>query len=215
MSDLPTPDERHLLRVSDADREQVTEKLREAAGQGRITFDELDTRLDETYAAKTYAELAAITRDLPVEASATLPVSGSGPFPVERVGGTPGRRFSLAIMSGARRNGAWVVPSVYTAVAFLGGVDIDLRDARFSEREVRIRAFTLLGGVHILVPEDIEVDVAGIGIMGEFEHRETGSGVQNAPRLRVTGLAIMGGVTVKRKRKRQRPKLERGRGSEG
>jgi hypothetical protein len=78
-------------------------------------------------------------------------------------------------MSGARRNGAWVVPSVYTAVAFLGGVDIDLRDARFSEREVRIRAFTLLGGVHILVPEDIEVDVAGIGIMGEFEHRETGS----------------------------------------
>lgn len=214
MSDLPAPDDRHLLRVSDADRDQVTERLREAAGQGRITMDELDTRLDATYSAKTYAELAVITRDLPVEGFATLAMSGSGTFPAARIGGTPKRKVSLAILSGARRKGAWVVPPVYTAVAFLGGVDIDLREARFSEREIRIRAYTLLGGVNIVVPEDIEVDVAGIGIMGEFDHKETNSGVPSAPHLRVTGVAILGGVTVKRKLKKKRPEVGGGKGAD-
>lgn len=202
MSDLPSPDERLLLRVSDADREQVNERLREAAGQGRITLDELDTRLDETHTAKTYAELALITRDLPVEGSAALAMSDTGAYPVKRIGGTPRRKLSLAILSGARRNGIWVVPPIYTAVAFLGGVEMDLRDARFSEREVKIRVFALLGGVHIVVPEDIEVEVAGIGIMGEFDHKETEPSMPSAPHLRVTGLAIMGGVSVKRKAKK-------------
>src|ERR1700722_10548747 len=108
MGDLPVP-ENKLLRVSDADREQVTEVLREAAGQGRITLDELDTRIDATYNAKTYAELEVITHDLPVAASgaasgsgsATLATTGSDAYPVERIGGTPKRSMSLAILSGA------------------------------------------------------------------------------------------------------------------
>jgi hypothetical protein len=204
MGDLPVPDDRNLLRASDADREQVTEMLREAAGHGRITLDELDTRLDATHAAKTYAELEVITRDLPFEGSAALATSTSGAFPVERIGGTPGHRLSLAILSGARRKGTWVVPPVYTAVAFLGGVEMDLREARFSEREVKIRAYCLLGGVDIVVPEDIEVDVAGVGIMGGFDHKESSTGLPSAPRVRITGFAMLGGVNVKRKTKKKR-----------
>ena len=53
------------MRISDADRNKVAEVLREAAGDGRIDFDELDERLEATYAAKTYAELVPITHDLP------------------------------------------------------------------------------------------------------------------------------------------------------
>ena len=134
-------------------------------------------------------------------------MSGSSAYPVERIGGTPRRKLSLAILSGARRKGIWVVPPVYTAVAFLGGVEMDLREARFSEREAKIRVFALLGGVHIVVPEDIEVEVAGIGILGEFDHKETGSSVPSAPHLHVTGLAIMGGVSVKRKARKRRPEV--------
>jgi Domain of unknown function (DUF1707)/Cell wall-active antibiotics response 4TMS YvqF len=204
MSDLPVPDDRHLMRVSDADREQVTERLREAAGEGRITLDELDTRLDAAYAAKTYAELEVITRDLPLERPASLAMSGSGVRPAERIGGMPKSRLSLAVLSGARRKGAWVVPPVYTAVALLGGVDMDLRDARFSERDVKIRAFAMLGGIDIVVPEDIEVDVAGVGIMGGFDHKESRTGSPGSPRLRVTGFAFLGGVNVKQKSKRRR-----------
>ena len=45
------------LRVSDEDRHKVAEILREAAGEGRIDLEELDERLEATYAAKTYADL--------------------------------------------------------------------------------------------------------------------------------------------------------------
>ena len=56
------------LRVSDEDRHKVAEILREAAGEGRIDFEELDERLEATYAAKTYADLVPITVDLPAHA---------------------------------------------------------------------------------------------------------------------------------------------------
>ena len=53
------------LRIGDAERHQVAEILREAAGEGRLDLDELDTRLEATYAARTYADLVPITLDLP------------------------------------------------------------------------------------------------------------------------------------------------------
>ena len=62
------------LRISDSDRHQVAEVLREAAGDGRIDFEELDQRLEATYAARTYADLVPITLDLPIETAADLPV---------------------------------------------------------------------------------------------------------------------------------------------
>ena len=46
------------LRVSDTDRHQVAEILRQAAGEGRIDLTRLDERLEATYAAKTYADTA-------------------------------------------------------------------------------------------------------------------------------------------------------------
>ena len=104
MSELSGPADRSLMRVSDADRERAAEVLREAAGQGRISMDELDERVELAYAAKTYADLAAVTRDLPQEGAALSPLSGTAP--ASRIGGTPGSKFSLAIMSGARRAGA-------------------------------------------------------------------------------------------------------------
>src|SRR3954452_10026799 len=53
------------LRISDAERHQVAEILREAAGEGRLDLEELDQRLEATYAARTYADLVPITFDLP------------------------------------------------------------------------------------------------------------------------------------------------------
>ena len=58
------------LRISDEDRHQVAEVLRQAAGEGRIDLDELDQRLEAAYAAKTYGELVPLTVDLPAHAAA-------------------------------------------------------------------------------------------------------------------------------------------------
>jgi Domain of unknown function (DUF1707)/Cell wall-active antibiotics response 4TMS YvqF len=198
------------MRVSDTDREQAAEVLRDAAGQGRITMDELDERLGAAYAAKTYAELEVVTRDLPRSHPAMPPVRPAGGFPPDRIGASPGVKFSVAIMSGARRSGPWVVPSTYVSFALMGGVQLDLRHARFSGPEVTIHAYALMGGIEIIVPEDIEVDVAGIGFMGGFDHRASGAGIPGAPRVKVIGFALMGGVDVKR-----RPAEEPGKGEAG
>lgn len=53
------------VRASDAERERVVGLLREHAGEGRLDVDELAERLDRAYAARTRADLEALTRDLP------------------------------------------------------------------------------------------------------------------------------------------------------
>ena len=196
MSELSGPADHSLMRVSDGDREGAADVLREAAGHGRITMDELDERLELAYAAKTYADLAAVTRDLPGPAQAPSAVQ---PTMAGRIGGTPRSKFSVAILSGARRIGRWVVPRTYVGVAVMGGVELDLREAQFSEPEVTIHAYTVMGGIEITVPEDVDVDVSGFAFMGGFDHNASGPGVPGAPRVRILGFALMGGVDVRRK----------------
>jgi Domain of unknown function (DUF1707) len=53
------------LRVSDAEREEAVTRLRAAAGDGRLTVDELDERTTAAYAAVTRGDLARLLDDLP------------------------------------------------------------------------------------------------------------------------------------------------------
>ena len=57
------------LRASDAERERYAELLREHAGEGRLTVDELSDRLERVYASRTRDELAELVRDLPARVS--------------------------------------------------------------------------------------------------------------------------------------------------
>ena len=57
--------DRGRLRASHADRNRVVDVLKAAFIEGRLTKDELDARLSQTLAARTYAELAALTADIP------------------------------------------------------------------------------------------------------------------------------------------------------
>jgi hypothetical protein len=211
---LPEPVAPRELRASDADREKVAAVLNEAAGEGRIGLDELDERLAAVYAARTYAELEPLTRDLP---TAHLPYRPVVPPPVsdddpDRFGGVPTSSGGFAFMGGFERKGRWVVPPVFRALAMLGGGEIDLRQARFAGRRVVIHAWAIMGGIEIRVPEDAEVHVTGVGIMGGFDQGASGDGEPGGPVIVVRGLALMGGVGVERKPpddELKRRKLER------
>jgi hypothetical protein len=209
MSNQPAVPDRGNLRASDADRERVADILREAAGDGRLSMEELDERLDAVYAAKTYAELEPITRDLPQAGTAQAPAPPAAGGPL-RFGGEPTSHGAAAIMGGFSRKGDWVVPKQFSAVAIMGGGEIDLREARFAEPIVTISVVAIMGGIEITAPEDATVCVTGIGIMGGFDHSASGSGVTGGPTIIVNGVAIMGGVDVRRRppRKSQREKLE-------
>jgi Domain of unknown function (DUF1707) len=58
---------RSAIRASDADREYVAGRLRDAAAEGRILAEELEHRLEATFSARTYGELSAVLADLPRE----------------------------------------------------------------------------------------------------------------------------------------------------
>jgi hypothetical protein len=200
MSNSPAVPEPRNLRASDADRERVANVLREAAGDGRLTMDELDERLDAVYAAKTYAELEPITHDLPDAGTEHSPApSSAARRDPARFGGTPTSSGAVAILGGFTRKGDWVVPKEFTAFMLMGGGEIDLRDARFTEREVTIHIVAILGGCEVIVPEDATVYVTGIGILGAFEHTDAGPGSPDGPVITINGVALLGGVDVKRK----------------
>ncbi|MFF9779037.1 DUF1707 domain-containing protein [Streptomyces sp. NPDC013978] len=217
--DLPDLPAAADLRASDADRERVSEQLRDALAEGRLDMEEFEERLDATYKARTYGELAPITRDLPgagaVAPPAVVPPPSvslvKGPaedasWPERIVGGIGSSTWGVAVMSGFERKGRWTVPARFDCFAFWGGGELDLRDAYFAEREVTINCVAIMGGINVIVPPGVEVVVRGIGIMGGFDHSEEGvPGEPGAPRVVLTGFAFWGGVGVERKV----PKAER------
>ena len=66
------------IRASDADREQVIDTLKAAFAQGQLDKDEFDLRLGQTFAARTYAQLAVITADLLAGLTTAKPPRAAG-----------------------------------------------------------------------------------------------------------------------------------------
>ncbi|MDQ0930505.1 DUF1707 SHOCT-like domain-containing protein [Streptomyces turgidiscabies] len=207
------------LRASDADRERVAEVLRDALAEGRLDMAEFEERFEATYRARTYGELAPITRDLP-GAGVSVPAVSMVKQPVvggswaERiVGGEGSSRWAVAVMGGFQRRGRWTVPRRFNSFAFWGGGELDLREANFADREVVVNCVAIMGGMNVVVPPGVEVVVRGIGIMGGFDHSQEGVlGDPGAPRVILQGVAFWGGVGVTRKHaraERQRLKAER------
>ena len=195
MSELPD------LRVSDADREQVAERLREAAGEGRLTMEELDERLEAAYDARTSADLAPLTADLPHPVGRREPV---------RRGAGKTRRWSIAVMGGSNLRGRWLAGRKLTSIAIMGGGCIDLRNAVLTEGELRITIFAVMGGVDVIVPPGIDVELSGFALMGgndaHVPHQDLPPG---ARRVHVRAISIMGGSDVKMRR-RDRQDLQDG-----
>jgi hypothetical protein len=194
----PRPGDPSRLRISDADRHQVADLLRDAAGEGRIDLEELDERLEATYAAKTYADLVPITIDLPAHPGEPAPAAVRETAPA-----TAGTfDTSISIMGSVTRKGAWLVPARHTAFTMMGGVDLDLREATFAARETVIYANAVMGGIDIYVDARTHVIVEGVGIMGAFDQgrdKVPAEITADSPVVRVKGIALMAGVTVTRK----------------
>ena len=89
---------RASLRASHADREQVVDTLKDAFVQGRLTKDEFDSRVAHALAARTYADLATLSADLPAMPPAARPPRKPVP-PREPV---PARPANTAVKNGAR-----------------------------------------------------------------------------------------------------------------
>lgn len=202
------------IRASDADRDRVSERLREAVAEGRLTQGEHEDRIDALYRAKTVGELAEITHDLPAQrdpGEAGQEAAGMAATTEEarRIAAeSTGKENIVAVFGGAERKGRWLVEPRTNVSVLCGGVELDLRDAVLSQREVTIQCAVVLGGLEIIVPHGVRVVNNTAGILGGTSLHGTDAVTDpNHPVIRLTGTCMLGGVEVKAKRpKRKRKK---------
>jgi class 3 adenylate cyclase len=185
----PPPDEHPVVRVSDADRNQAVELLRRHTADGRLTLDEFSERVGLAFSARTQADLEQVMADLPAVQA-----------PVPETARRKAKGWTVSIMSGSRRTGRWRPQPHTKAVAIMGGCELDLRQAEIDGDEIVITAVAFMGGIDIVVPEGIEVDLSGVPIMGGKDLRVRDvAPTPGAPRVRVRAFPIMGGITVRNK----------------
>jgi len=174
-------------------RQRIVEQLCDQYAAENLTDEGLEERLTKAYAATTVVALQELVADLPTEAPGT-----STSVAVARADLVSERQVILAIMGGAERKGAWTPPKHLHVVTMMGGAGLDFREARFSPGVTDVTCFVLMGGVEIIVPPGVHVELNGFALMGGFGSSEGREPPRdpNAPVLRIGGVAVMGGVDL-------------------
>jgi hypothetical protein len=166
------------LRASHQDRDRVIEALRVAAGDGRLTLDELDERIELAMAARTYAELVPITADLPAAGS---PLAASPTVPA--------RPKELARIdcgsSHVKRDGRWVVPQRMEVKVTSGHVLLDFTEAVISHPLLSINAEVRSGHLRIVTKPGIEVDTDDVSVRSGHVNVRTPWGADAPVTLRI------------------------------
>ena len=145
------------LRASHQDRDRVVEVLRVAAGDGRLTADELDQRLEAALTARTYADLAVLTTDLPAASTPVPPAGVAVPEPKD-----VGR---IECGSGStKRDGRWVVPRRMEVRVTSGAVKLDFTEALISQPSLQIDTEVRSGQLILITKPGIAVDADEVEI---------------------------------------------------
>jgi class 3 adenylate cyclase len=195
MADAFEPDRRDATlsggpmeqRVADTDRDRVVTLLREHVVDGRLTLDEFSERVGLALQSRTRGDLEATLANLPDLA-----------VPQEEGVRRKARHWFVGFMSGSGAKGRWRISGKTTAIAVMGGCDLDLRHAEIDGPEVVITAVAFMGGIQITVPEGFDVEMNVFPFMGgrELKLRNVPR-IPGSPRIRVRGFAMMGGVEVR------------------
>jgi hypothetical protein len=163
------------LRASHQDRDRVVDLLRVSAGDGRLTPDELDERIERALAARTYADLAALTTDLPLTAG------GAGlmqkPKDVIRIQCGSGR---------AKRDGTWVVPQRLEIKVTSGHIVLDFTQAVITQPDLEIAAEVRSGHLLLLIKPGIVVDTDDVAVRNGHVRVRTPWGDHVPVMLRIT-----------------------------
>ncbi|HCU91758.1 MAG TPA: hypothetical protein DHU96_03090 [Actinobacteria bacterium] len=178
------------LRASHEDRDRVVELLRVAAGDGRLTAEELDERLEAALTARTYGELAVLIRDLPAAPGFAPPTQVSGPKDLVRIDCRSGS---------AKRDGRWVVPQRMEVQVTSGSVTLDFTEAVIVQPALHIDAEVRSGGLTLVTKPGVVVDADEVAIRsGSVKIRAPwGSQVPVILRIQVSGKVGSGSITAR------------------
>jgi hypothetical protein len=191
------------LRASHEDRDRVVDQLRVAAGDGRLTADELDERVELALVARTYAELVPLTADLPP--SATPAVPGSTVTPAYAAGAAVSRPEPKDLMriqcgSGhARRDGQWLVPRRLELKVTSGHVLLDFTKAVITAPVLELDVDIRSGHLQIITRPGIAVDTDEVAVRSGHVHVRApwSDSVPVQLRVDVTGSVRSGHVSAR------------------
>lgn len=178
------------LRASHADRDRVVETLTGAAGDGRLTAEELDERVEAALTARTMGELAVLTADLPVVAG-SIPVEVKDVARIEQNGGS------------TRRGDGWVVPRRLEIQSRLGDVTLDFTQAVVTHDVLHIDLDMHLGKLRLLIRPGIVVDTDSLVFnFGKIKTRgRADTGVPVDLRIEIAGQIRLGNIVIRRTRR--------------
>ena len=146
---------RSELRASHEDRDRVVEMLRVSAGDGRLTADELDERLEQAMTARTYGELARLVADLPAAGTAVNPATAPQVKDVVRIDTRSGH---------VKRAERWVVPQRMEVKVTSGSVLLDFTQAVITQPTLKLDVDVRSGHVKLLTRPGIAVDADDVAI---------------------------------------------------
>jgi Domain of unknown function (DUF1707) len=190
------------LRASHADRDRVVELLRVAAGDGRLSAEELDGRLEAALTARTYGELAALITDLPA-----VPDTAPGP-PV------PEPKDLARIdchASSVTRDGRWLVPRRMDVRVTGGSVTLDFTEAVIVQPSLLIDAEVSHSRLTLVTKPGVVVGLDEVAAEGSYvkvrAHRDPQAPV--ILRIQVSGKVSGGHITARPPRRAFWPRLRR------
>jgi hypothetical protein len=146
---------RSELRASHEDRDRVVEMLRVSAGDGRLTAEELDERLEQAMTARTYGELARLVADLPAVGSAASPATAPPAKDVMRIDTRSGH---------VKRVERWVVPQRMEVKVTSGHVLLDFTQAVIMQPTLALNVDVRSGAVKLMTRPGIVVDADDVTI---------------------------------------------------
>lgn len=178
------------VRVSDAEREQVVSRLTAACAEGRLTLEEMGTRVTTAYTAVTRGDLVPLTSDLPAPTSAPLP-------PVATPATKLRKRRHVTVMGSLHRRVSRIGERT-TVVTVMGESHLDLRGAVPESLDLELRLRLLMGEQVVIVPDGIEVEVSGFVFMGEKKVEIVDVRPRpGVPRLHIRVVGVMGEVHIR------------------
>jgi hypothetical protein len=175
----------HEFRASYEDRDRVVEVLRLAAGDGRLSAEELDQRLEMALNARTYGELAALTKDLP---DAAGPAAVAEPKDLIRIEASSGS---------TRRDGRWVVPKRMEIKVGSGSVRLDFTEAVITQATLAIDVELNCGSLLLITKPGIVVDADDISIRSGSVSVPPPGDVPTLLSIRVSGKVGSGSVKAR------------------
>jgi hypothetical protein len=188
-------------RPIDKVREEVVDQLVMNYSHGELSHEAFERRLDQAMASESNEELVQLVADLELQVDDEYIEKKKEDFRFN-YSSEPADESELLvnIFSGSGRSGEWRVSKEIKSINIFGGSDIDFSEAIFTQREVRVKAFCLFGGIDIYVPENVKVVSKAFCIFGGMDNEAPSTDYIDAPTIYVEGVVLFGSIDITLKR---------------